>query len=277
MEPASSSPCCLTRGKVAFTLIELLVVIAIIAILAAILFPVFAQAREKARQTACLSNQKQIGLGFMMYAQDYDETLPDGNVQASTGNNNGDPANPRPAGGYAMGRGWAGEVYPVVKNVGVFACPSDSTEGVAPKVPVSYSYNRNLAGMALAQMNKPATTVLLCEIAGNTANVTQSGGLDLDSSSSTGGDAAGRGYLTPTTLTYATGALGFPVRPYQTVYGKGRHNDGSNFIIADGHCKWLKGNMVSNAISALAPTNAQTNTRAAGTEVSGLGLTFSNL
>ena len=62
--------------KKAFTLIELLVVIAIIAILAAILFPVFAQAREKARQTSCLSNLKQIGLGLMMYTQDYDETYP---------------------------------------------------------------------------------------------------------------------------------------------------------------------------------------------------------
>ena len=60
--------------KKAFTLIELLVVIAIIAILAAILFPVFAQAREKARQASCLSNEKQIGLGLMMYTQDYDET-----------------------------------------------------------------------------------------------------------------------------------------------------------------------------------------------------------
>src|SRR5438874_920060 len=62
--------------KHGFTLIELLVVIAIIAILAAILFPVFAQARDKARQTTCLNNCKQIGVGMMMYAQDYDETFP---------------------------------------------------------------------------------------------------------------------------------------------------------------------------------------------------------
>ncbi len=67
-----------TRGVRGFTLIELLVVIAIIAILAAILFPVFAQAREKARQTSCLSNLKQIGLAMLMYAQDFDETYPNG-------------------------------------------------------------------------------------------------------------------------------------------------------------------------------------------------------
>src|SRR6266699_2776893 len=64
------------RKRTGFTLIELLVVIAIIAILAAILFPVFAQAREKARQATCLSNFKQIGLGVMMYVQDWDETYP---------------------------------------------------------------------------------------------------------------------------------------------------------------------------------------------------------
>jgi prepilin-type N-terminal cleavage/methylation domain-containing protein len=73
--------CNSVRRRSAFTLIELLVVIAIIAILAAILFPVFAQAREKARQAACLSNLKQIGTGVMMYVQDYDETFPQSSVQ----------------------------------------------------------------------------------------------------------------------------------------------------------------------------------------------------
>lgn len=260
-----------------FTLIELLVVIAIIAILAAILFPVFAQAREKARATACLSNQKQIGLGIMMYVQDYDETMPSGNVFAATGNNTGNTADPFPAGGYPIARGWAGNIYPYVKNAQIFKCPSDSTTGAAPKVPVSYSFNRNLAAGSAGFMNKPAMTVLLCEVTGITANVTQTGGPDLDSSSSTGGDQAGRGYLTSTTASYATGGLGFPERPYQTVYGKGRHSDGSNFLMADGHTKWLRGNMVSNAITATASTSAQTNTRAAGTEVPGLGLTFSPL
>ena len=106
-----------------FTLIELLVVIAIIAILAAILFPVFAQARAKARQTSCLSNEKQIGLALMMYAQDYDETLA-GNTFHAAGL--GKPLGwmqPYDAADSATWRIWARDIMPYVKNMGVFKCP----------------------------------------------------------------------------------------------------------------------------------------------------------
>jgi len=132
-----------TRG---FTLIELLVVIAIIAILAAILFPVFARAREQARKTACLSNLKQIGLAAGMYAEDYDEAYPDSRVSYDALDGPGCSANG--AGGYQGGNhincwgvrlyspgtaattkviaGYPARLMPYVKNVNVFICPSDS-------------------------------------------------------------------------------------------------------------------------------------------------------
>ncbi len=98
----------------AFTLIELLVVIAVIAILAAILFPVFAQAREKARQAGCVSNLKQINTGLLMYAQDYDEALPsDVNLPPI----NGGTSNVVP---------YDRQILPYLKNDGVYACPSDT-------------------------------------------------------------------------------------------------------------------------------------------------------
>jgi prepilin-type N-terminal cleavage/methylation domain-containing protein/prepilin-type processing-associated H-X9-DG protein len=96
-----------------FTLIELLVVIAIIAILAAILFPVFARAREKARQTSCASNENQIGLALLQYAQDYDETMIE-------------PAFGAPGPSDAVNNyKWMDAIYPYVKSTGVFNCPDD--------------------------------------------------------------------------------------------------------------------------------------------------------
>ena len=117
------------RKSRGFTLIELLVVIAIIAILAAILFPVFAQAREAARKTQCLSNLKQIGTAYSMYTQDYDELMP---CNWSRGLWASDPN----AGQYK----WMDAIMPYVKNEGVFNCPSDTlTNG-------GYKYYKNLTG-----------------------------------------------------------------------------------------------------------------------------------
>ncbi len=112
------------RTPRAFTLIELLVVIAIIAILAAILFPVFAQAREKARQTSCLSNMKQIGLGMMQYVQDYDETY-----STAYYHNAFNPA----SGGTSLGyTHWSFLLQPYIKSDQIWVCPSDQFGGHAP-------------------------------------------------------------------------------------------------------------------------------------------------
>ena len=112
------------KTRSAFTLIELLVVIAIIAILAAILFPVFARARENARRSSCQSNLKQIGLGIMQYAQDYDEKYPYGlnsNFQ----------------------QGWATQTQPYLKSIQVFRCPSDSND-------TTPAYNSGFYGSAIS-------------------------------------------------------------------------------------------------------------------------------
>jgi len=142
-----------------FTLIELLVVIAIIAILAAILFPVFARAREKARQASCQSNLKQTALAWLMYAQDYDERV----MPARQGNG---------AQGAGCGIWWfEGIIDPYTKNRQLLVCPSETSlyAGVT-----NYGYNNRLVsnnegryppwgcysqgGMALAKFSKPAET-----------------------------------------------------------------------------------------------------------------------
>jgi prepilin-type N-terminal cleavage/methylation domain-containing protein len=169
--------------RIGFTLIELLVVIAIIAILAAILFPVFAQAREKARQSSCLSNLKQIGTGLYMYLQDYDEAYPPNRIGMQSGKDCGK------GGGYT----WKEAISPYLKNLQVWVCPSaikagkiECTCSGSTVTPTSYGTNGSLfdidpyvksngdinwgvpAGRpksvcTIAMLNRPAETLWLIE------------------------------------------------------------------------------------------------------------------
>lgn len=156
------------KGQAAFTLIELLVVIAILSMLAAILFPVFAGAREKGRQTACLSNLRQLGLAVNQYTQDFDETLPgatDGNP--GSGTVGGWVYYTTFTGGMDVTRG---SIYPYVRNPRVYICASDTA---GDENGVSYGINsclsrepyidNVLAGRELAGFDNPASWMLLGE------------------------------------------------------------------------------------------------------------------
>jgi len=191
-----------------FTLIELLVVIAIIAILAAILFPVFARAREKARQSSCLSNIKQQGLAVLMYAQDYDETLPRHCYQ------------PRPA--IAFGDWpWSYAVQPYTKNEQVFMCPSNSDWRNRSKFCGGYGYNLSTtpSGGTVGCTNR------------RMAAITAPAGLIMITETGDGANAvAWCGYWNVESDT------GNPTYVHTT----GRHNEGSNSCFVDGHAKWLK-------------------------------------
>jgi len=167
------------KRRSGFTLIELLVVIAIIAILAAILFPVFAQARESARMSACLSNMKQLGLAWNMYAQDYDETFP---LSRSVGypDRSGDDCAYRAPGNSAAPKiNWRTEVQPYIKNKQINSCPSnpnDDTpaEGSDPDIHISYADNGAMMWgwnpLKMSKVNRPAEYVMLLESTWNCAD-----------------------------------------------------------------------------------------------------------
>ncbi len=218
-----------------FTLIELLVVIAIIAILAAILFPVFAKAREKARQVACLSNEKQMGLGFLQYVQDNDERFPC--IRA---------VSPNP--GYIGG--WANMIYPYVKSVGVFGCPDDPAAN--PKVSYSMNYavwNDDYTaasnGLTVAQFSTPASTVLVYE--GPYYRGTNGGGdpsVKLPGTDPATGWAGGADWNTDN----ATGA---PLGKWHDASA----DRSNNYLAADGHAKYLKVSSVSWCYGGTAPNN----------------------
>ncbi len=250
------------RSKIGFTLIELLVVIAIIAILAAILFPVFQKVRENARKTACLSNMKQLGLGVTQYTQDNDENYPTGQRGS-------------------LGEGWAGTIFPYVKSVGVFLCPDDPTKGethgAVVSYPISYAGNLNFmrrdagsasdphSGQSLASLTAPAKTVLLVECSGlngplndpaefngaggQTSGVTNGGDGNLFHSGNAAGGLLQTGWLGGRNGTANT-LKGNP--PAGFAAKTGRHTDGSNFLMTDSHAKWMRGSQVSDGSNALA-------------------------
>jgi prepilin-type N-terminal cleavage/methylation domain-containing protein/prepilin-type processing-associated H-X9-DG protein len=155
--------------KKAFTLIELLVVIAIIAILASILFPVFGRARENARKTSCLSNLKQLGLGFTQYMQDYDGQLP-GAGQYQKWTNGGHWVQGRTAASLTDNNGVyltasnptvnveGGAIYPYVKSAQIYICPSIED---GSKKRLSYTMNCALAGASDAAISEASSVILL--------------------------------------------------------------------------------------------------------------------
>jgi prepilin-type N-terminal cleavage/methylation domain-containing protein/prepilin-type processing-associated H-X9-DG protein len=247
-----------------FTLIELLVVIAIIAILAAILFPVFAKAREKARQSSCANNMKQLALGIAIYTQDYDEKMPCGDVNGTT-----DPA------------GWAADIFSEIKSTGAYKCPDDSTtngtvttptNGTFTTYPISYAYNSNLGGgLTLGTLISVSNTVLLSEVSdvqGDVTTITYADGITESAAGATGNgtpgptantgtedspaaDAGaltdGKYNLTPTNKggsLYETGYLGgsnaiaTPQNFDSANNGGGLHSGGANYAFIDSHVKW---------------------------------------
>ncbi len=252
--------------KSAFTLIELLVVIAIIAILAAILFPVFARARENARRSSCSSNLKQIGLGLIQYTQDYDEKL----VRSyyGTSDNGSDPA--------TNSYKWMDAIQPYMKSTQIFTCPSDSGQGTttATYIPYtqpngasqlnfgSYAINQNFTSASagnpdvspggvtpsysLSSLDEPSTTFWVMDAVANTNQFNKGKyriAFDVTKASLT--VSADKTKIMETSDNFGAAIAA-------------RHLETTNMLYADGHVKSLNagglGNRSSNVLSSF--TNA---------------------
>ena len=198
--------------KRGFTLIELLVVIAIIAILAAILFPVFARARENARRSSCQSNQKQVILGLKQYVQDNDELFPQAYVNASV-------------------YGWADSIQPYTKSIQVYQCPSETNgPSTTPSADgyTDYWYNLGLSGANEATLNYIANVVAIGDGSHGNAAYVSNGCSDFNYAGTM-----------PTACT--AGNASFTKSVAQ------RHLDGLNIGFADGHVKWYRGDTATTS------------------------------
>ncbi len=228
-------------SKKGFTLIELLVVIAIIAILAAILFPVFARARENARRTSCLSNVKQMGLGVMQYTQDYDEYYPPGYLPTSQ---------PSPDGTVWFSGTWFWQqvIYPYTKSRQVYFCPSAVPLPSNYGGPYAFNYGANqqlmpsaLAGVTnllnMAALQRSSETFMIMDFGGYDPHPTQVLVVN-------GPAAYGWRYLPGANkVDSSLGCL--QGHDYtRDCEAAGRHFDGVNMAYADGHAKWIKSSLV---------------------------------
>ena len=258
-----------TRHRSAFTLIELLVVIAKIAILAAILFPVFAQAREKARQAACLSNEKQIGTAMMMYTQDYDETLPNRVNNAGKGLCS-DPsllgAEAGTTSPYCTSYAWQWQINSYLKNNGVYVCPSNTgrsyqktvganTDSLTVPIPMSYGINIQLyqysandqpfsgedGPIGLAQMTAPASTYFIAD-----AVVVGFSGVWMDRLRYANINSVGLTEIRNLALDANNPYQSATLAKYPNISdGAKRHQGGENIIFADGHAQFRPAGRIS--------------------------------
>ncbi|HLK56752.1 MAG TPA: prepilin-type N-terminal cleavage/methylation domain-containing protein [Chthonomonadaceae bacterium] len=245
------------RQNQGFTLIELLVVIAIIAILAAILFPVFAQAREKARQTSCLSNEKQLGTAFLMYVQDYDETFPlrtPGPGLERTWITQ--PPDATPGDIQLRSAYWIASTSAYIKNNQVWRCPSTLNATFIPTPPGttinywSYDYNSLLGAYTLAGVTQPVGVPLIWEGYGKVASAVFS----INNPFETDNLPWPAVYQDPNGVCTSTFSVFTFGRDWRV------HTDGSNFAYVDGHAKYvhLVGDIKSHPFSQLSAdgTNA---------------------